>query len=412
MGNDFKRWQVENAQAALSNRRVVAVSGARQTGKTTITGQIVQSGNFRSLDNAAQLQAAMDDPNEFVKNPEANKTMVIDEIQKVPALMSEIKLAVDKNKRPGQYLITGSANIQTIAKINDSLAGRIKHIRLRPLTVGETLEKKPLFLKRAFAGKFPAQIQGFNKETIIDLAIRGGYPEVLRIKRKNARREWYRDYLDSLIKKDLYDAENIRQHDVVRNLVSILAAWSGKYMDKSAIAGSLGVSRATFDVYCNALELLFIVERVMPWVKTDYELAGKKAKIYMTDTGLMASQLNWKREDLALNPDRSGKLVETFIFQELAAQIDLSSEYALYQYRDTKKREIDFLVEKTGEGLIGIEAKSSSRVSRDDFAPQVWFRENIVKGKMPYKGYVLYSGEDTLSFGNGMWAVPIAALWE
>ena len=407
----YKRWQVENTQKALKNRRVVAISGARQTGKTTITGQIVPDGTFRSLDNSALLRAAKNDPNEFIKNPAGKTTMVIDEIQKAPALMSEIKLHVDNDMRHGQYLLTGSANIQTMAGIDDSLAGRIKHIRLRPLTIGEIMDKKPAFLQQAFAGKFPIQIKGYNKDVIFDLALRGGYPEVLRIKNPKERREWHRDYINSLIQKDLHDIENVRRIGAVRDLVKILAAWSGKYMDKSKISGSLEVSRPTLDIYFNLLESLFIFDRVMPWIKTDYELAGKKAKIYMADTGLMASILNWKREDLALNPDRSGKLIETFVFQELAAQIDLDSDNSLYQYRDAKKCEIDFLVEKEGEGIVGIEVKASSSVSREDFAPQIWFKKNIVKGKMSYKGFVLYSGEDTLSFGGGMWAVPIAALW-
>ena len=412
MGKEYKRWQVENAQKALKNRRVVSISGARQTGKTTITKQIIKNGIFRTLDNTALLRAARKDPNEFVKIQSGKMTMVIDEIQKNPALLSEIKLAVDKNNRPGQYLITGSANIQTIARIDDSLAGRIKHIRLRPLSTGEILEKKPLFLKRAFSGKFPIQINGFNKNAVFDLAFRGGYPEVLRIKDKKERRKWHRDYLDSLIKKDLNDVEKIRRLDTVRDLVKILAAWSGKYMEKNKITSTLEVSRPTFDIYSNALESLFIFERVLPWVKTDYELAGKRAKIYMTDTGLMSSLLNWKREDIVLSPDKSGKLIETFVFQELSAQIDLDSDYSLYQYRDAKKREIDFLVEKEDEGLIGIEVKASSSVSTEDFASLLWFKNNLVKNKMPYKGFILYTGEDTLSFKDGMWAVPIAALWD
>jgi len=412
LGKEYKRWQVENAQKALKNRRVVSISGARQTGKTTITKQIIKNGIFRTLDNTALLRAARKDPNEFVKIQSGKMTMVIDEIQKNPALLSEIKLAVDKNNRPGQYLITGSANIQTIARIDDSLAGRIKHIRLRPLSTGEILEKKPLFLKRAFSGKFPIQINGFNKNAVFDLAFRGGYPEVLRIKDKKERRKWHRDYLDSLIKKDLNDVEKIRRLDTVRDLVKILAAWSGKYMEKNKITSTLEVSRPTFDIYSNALESLFIFERVLPWVKTDYELAGKRAKIYMTDTGLMSSLLNWKREDIVLSPDKSGKLIETFVFQELSAQIDLDSDYSLYQYRDAKKREIDFLVEKEDEGLIGIEVKASSSVSTEDFASLLWFKNNLVKNKMPYKGFILYTGEDTLSFKDGMWAVPIAALWD
>ncbi|MCL2761919.1 MAG: ATP-binding protein [Treponema sp.] len=407
----YTRWQAESAQKALKNRRVVAISGARQTGKTTLTRQvIVHNGTFRSLDSAALLQAASDDPNEFVKNSSSG-TMVIDEIQKVPELMSEIKLAVDKDNRPGQYLITGSANLQTIAHINDSLAGRIKHIRLRPLAVGEILGKKPTFLQRVFAGTFPVQIKGYDKDAIFDLAFCGGYPEALRINNPKERKEWHRDYVDSLIKKDLNDLEKIRRLDTVRDLVKILAGWSGKYMDKSQISAALEVSRPTLEAYSNALEALFIFERVVPWLKTDYDLAGKRSKIYITDTGLMASLLGWKREDVVLNADRSGKLMETFVFQELAAQIDLDSDYSLYQYRDAKKREIDFIVEKEGEGVAGFEVKASRSVSKEDFAPQIWFRDNIIKDKMPYKGIVLYSGEDILSFGDGMIAVPIAAFW-
>ena len=412
MVQEYKRWQVESTQKALKNRRVVAISGARQTGKTTLTMQVAGGhGVFRSLDNSALLRAANDDPNEFVKNS-ARGTMVIDEIQKAPQLIPEIKLAVDKNNRPGQYLITGSANLQTFAKIDDSLAGRIKHIRLRPLAIGEILGKKPRFLQRLFSGEIPVQIKGYDKDAIFDMAFCGGYPEALGIANPKERKEWHRDYLDSLIKKDLNDIENIRRLDAVRDLVKILAGWSGKYMDKSKITASLEVSRPTLDIYSNALESLFIFERVIPWIKTDYELIGKKSKIYMTDTGLMTSLLNWKREDVMLNPDASGKLMETFVFQELAAHIDLDSDYSLYQYRDAKKREIDFIVEKENEGLAGIEVKAGRNVSKSDFTPQIWFRDNIVKNKMPYRGTVLYSGEDTLSFGGGMYAIPIAALWE
>ncbi|MCL2411736.1 MAG: ATP-binding protein [Treponema sp.] len=410
MSNGYQRWQVENTLKALKNRRVVAISGARQIGKTTLAKQVIcDDSAFRSLDDTALFRAACNDPNEFVKNP-ASATLVIDEIQKVPHLMSEIKLAVDKDNRPGQYLITGSTNLQTISTIDDSLAGRIKHIRLRPLTVGEILGEKPTFLQRLFAGDFPMQIKGYDKDTIFDLSFRGGYPEVLRISEQKERKEWHRDYVDSMIKKDLNDIDNIRRYDVVKDLVKILAGWSSKFMDKSKITTLLEVSRPTLDAYSNALESLFIFERVMPWIKTDYELVGKKSKIYMTDTGLMTSLLNWKREDVKLNPDRSGKLMETFVFQELAAQIDLDSDYSLYQYRDIKKREIDFIVEKEDEGLAGIEVKAGRNLSKKDFASQLWFRENIAKNR-PYRGVILYSGEDTVSFGNGMLAVPIAALW-
>jgi predicted AAA+ superfamily ATPase len=410
MAKEYRRWQIERTRRSLKNRRVVAISGARQTGKTTLTKQVMKGkGNYRSLDKAVYLKAAQDDPEEFVKN--AKGTLVIDEVQLVPVLMNEIKLSVDNDNRCGQYLLTGSANIQTIATISDSLAGRIKHIRLRPLTMGEILGRKPKFLECAFAGDFPTQIKGYDKDTILDLAFRGGYPEVLRLKDVNERREWHNEYIDNIIRKDLNDIENIRRYDVVQDLIKILFGWSSNYIDKTKIGSKLEISKPTFDAYFNALVALFIFERVPPWIRTDYELIKKKSKLFATDTGLMTTLLEWKREDLSLNPDKAGKLMETFVFQELAAQIDLDMDYSLHQYRDKQKREIDFLVKKAGESLIGIEVKASRMVSGDDFKSLIWFRNNVVKGSMPFKSYVLYTGDSNLSFGDGRRAIPIAALW-
>jgi predicted AAA+ superfamily ATPase len=411
MEKEYKRWQTERTQRALKNWRVVTISGARQTGKTTMTKQVIgDKGVYRSLDNDTFMNLAQSDPAEFIKNSKG--TMVIDEVQTVPKLMKEIKMAVDQDNRRGQYLLTGSANIQTISTVNDSLAGRIKHIRLRPLTVGEILERKPTFLERTFSGEFPSQIRGYDKDTIFDLAMRGGYPEVLTYTSRNEYREWHWEYVNNLIKKDLNDIESVRRLDVIQDLVMILAAWSGQYIDKAKIGSRLEIAKQTLDVYLNALNALFLYERVPAWLRTDYELIKKKTKIFMTDSGLMASLLNWKREEILLDPDKAGKLLETFIFHELSSQIDLDFDYSLYQYRDKQKREIDFLIEKTGSGLIGIEVKSSRSVYKTDFNSQIWFKENILKNKVPFKGYVLYTGEDTLSFGNGLKAVPIATLWD
>ena len=126
----------------------------------------------------------------------------------------------------------------------------------------------------------------------------------------------------------------------------------------------------------------------------------------------MASILNWKKDDILLEPDRSGKLMETFVFQELAAQIDLEKyNYSLYQYRDHKRHEIDMIIEREDRSLLGIEVKAGHKVSSDDFAPQRWFVNNIIKQQKNYVGIVLYSGEDVLRFDDNMFAVPIPALW-
>ena len=120
--------------------------------------------------------------------------------------------------------------------------------------------------------------------------------------------------------------------------------------------------------------------------------------------------MNWRTKDIELDPDKSGKIVETFVFTELAAQIDLSGDYSLYQYRDIDKREIDFIVEDADGNLAGIEVKAGSGVGKNDFKHLVWFREHLAKGRR-FVGIVLYAGSETLSFGNGMLAVPISVLW-
>ena len=407
---DYPRWRLDSVKNALKVRRIVIISGARQTGKTTIAKEALDKNSvFMPLDQNNVLDAALDDPAGFVKNESG--TMIIDEIQKAPKLIPEIKYAVDNDKRPGQYLLTGSANIKSLPSVTESLAGRVKNIRLRPLTQGEMLRRPPGFLGRAFAGKFPKQISGYDKSAIFDMAFRGGYPEAAALSTQSERKSWCADYMDVLMSRDLIDIANIKRYDALRRLIEILSAWSGKFMNLPTICSALGLSRPTAESYINALEALYLFERVPPWVKTDYDRVGRSPKMYSTDTGFMTSVLGWNKSDVMLDTDRAGKLMETFVFQELAAQVDLDDAYSLYQYRDRIGREIDFIIERDDGAVLGVEVKAGHSVSKADFAPQIWFKENMMKNKQNYVGMILYSGEHVLSFGGGMLAVPIAALW-
>jgi len=410
MKNEYKRWQTTSVKEALKIRRVVVISGARQTGKTTLSRQVIsETGDYRSLDDTDMLDYALSDPKGFIMHK--TDTMVIDEIQKAPKLIPEIKQVVDKNNRPGQYLLTGSANILTLPTIGDSLAGRVKYMRLRPLTVGEILKKKPVFLDRAFNRDFPNKINGYDKEHIIDIAFRGGYPEATKINNYQHRRNWHIDYIKTILLRDLKDIANIRRQDDLQSLTEILASWSAKFMEQTQITAALSINKITLDSYINTLISMFMFEKVSPWLKTDYERIGKRSKFYATDTGIMTSILGWNPKEVIMNNDRSGKLIETFIFQELAALIDMDNKYRLYQYRDRQDREIDFLVEREDGELLGIEVKAGHNVSKDDFKTQKWFEENIIKSKQRYTRLILYSGDRTIQFEENMLAVPTAALW-
>ncbi len=408
----YQRWQKQAIEKQIKNRRVLLLSGARQCGKTTLAKELVSKNTiYRTLDDLATRRFAENDPHGFVQH-DKNSMLMIDEIQRAPELLSAIKLVVDEDTRPGQYLLTGSANIQSLPSVQESLAGRIAKIRLRPLTQGEIVGVQPTFLDRAFSGKFETNtLSTIDRKTLLSFALRGGFPEAVKLP-PDAREQWQLDYMDALLEHDLRDIAKITQHHAMQELVHTLSAWSGKFMDISGIGSGLSIRRSTVDSYINALETLYIVERVYPWTRTDYERVGKQAKIYMTDSGTMSAMLRYRFDQIELDGDRSGKLVETFLFNELAALIDTSNgKYRLYHYRDREKREIDFLIERDDEALLGIEIKTGSAIGDADFKHLKWFRDHIAKGKS-FIGIVLYSGREAGSMGKGLYAVPVGALWK
>ncbi|MDR1997309.1 MAG: ATP-binding protein [Candidatus Margulisbacteria bacterium] len=401
-----KRWLENKVIESLKTMRVTMLTGSRQCGKTTLADYMSASGfEYRTLDEFPVLKSAHADPQEFIKH--AGRTLVIDEIQRAPELIVAIKRAVDKDTRCGQYLITGSADIAALPTVQESLAGRVEKVRLRPFAYGEILGNEPRFLKRLQRKEFCAN-KFFDKKRSLEIAFNGGFPEPLA-KSPAARRKWHRNYVDVLLEKDLRYVANIKRQDILRQLFAVVCEFSARYMDKAHIRSGLAVSRQTLDEYLNVLEKIYLLDRLRPWLKTGYDRVGKQDKIFVTDTGLMSAVLDWKLKGLEFDGDKSGKLLETFVYNQLAAQVDLVTDAALYHYRDNRQREIDFIIEHRGR-LTGIEVKASSSVSAGDFKHLRWFRDNI--GGAKFYGLVLYTGEQTLPFGRNLRAVPLNNLWE
>ncbi len=393
----------------MTSRRILLLSGPRQCGKTTLARSLQSDDvDYLTLDDSTLEEAAKNDPQGFVKR--RTRMLIIDEIQRVPALLSAIKKVVDEDNTTGQYLLTGSANIQSLPNVKESLAGRVSKIRLRPLSHGEQRREAPLFLERAFSEKFDVSHEAHDRDSVLEMALTGGFPEALRLG-ASERKAWHMDYIEALLERDLKDIAKIQRKEAMRELVQVLAAWSSKFMDISAIGTGLSIRRPTIESYLNALEALYLVERVHPWTKTDYGRVGKQAKLFITDCGLMASLLGWRMDQVRLDSDRSGKLIETFSFNELASLVDTNSSlYQLYHYRDREKREIDFIIERDDGAILCVEIKAGSSVAKSDFKHISWFRENLA-GNHYLIGVILYSGERALSFGNNLWAVPFSSLW-
>ena len=402
------RWMKFRVEKALKVRRIVNLAGVRQSGKTTLTRQLLDiEAVFRTLDNPQQLRSALEDPAGFIKSDAA--TLVIDELQKAPILLPMIKMAVDLNPRPGRFLLTGSANVTDLPAVAESLAGRVSTLQLRTLAVGEVRLRPPLFLRNAFDRTFPEHGANDDRADILRLAFQGGYPET-RMLDEPDRLDWMHDYLEAILSRDLFHLANIRRHDALRQLVDILASWSAKYLNLAEIGAAIGVARQTLDSYVGALEKLYLFEQIPCWITTDYERVGRRSKWFCTDSGLLSAILRWRFDDILDDSDRSGKLMETFVFHELAALADLE-HFNLFHYRDRARHEVDFIVENDHGDLLGIEVKTGSQVRKDDFKHLYWFRDNIA-AKRKFTGIVLYTGPHTASFADDMKAVPASALWQ
>lgn len=402
----IKRWMEEPLLSLMEARRGVNLTGARQVGKTTLANTIdFQSVRRYTLDEKAVREAAMRDPAGFVKHA-GGETLVIDEVQKVPDLLDAIKIILDNDNAKGQYLLTGSSNMRFAKAVRDSLAGRLGRLRLRPLALGEINGNAPSFLKDAFARTFKSEYPDMDKRDIIHAGFSGGYPEVLDFSSR-LRRDWFMTYLDDILQKDVRDVTEIRKVSVLREVAVWLLAHSSQFFTIDELATKTGISKPTAETYIEVLCALYLFDKIPAWAKSDYELVGKRPKWVAADSGLVANILGWQEEEVYLDARRSGKFVETWVYQQLASLADAMGECEISHYRDGKKREIDFIVENGKGELLGIEVKAGI-VSPGDFNHLKWFAGNLAHA--PFTGIVLYSGKNALSFGEGLFAVPLSAL--
>ena len=404
----INRWLLDEVVESLRYRRVVHITGARQTGKTTLASATpIKNARRYTLDNDNLKDAASDDPIEFTARKQG-ETLVIDEVQKVPELLNAIKIHVDESTERGQYLLTGSSSLDFMHKSADSLAGRMHTIRLRSLTLGEINGNPPTFLDGAFKREFKDGFKKEGKRAIIHRAFVGGYPETIDFP-DHIRREWHEDYVRTLIARDVKNVAQIRKLDLLADILRWLLARSSKLWTLEELCAATQISKDTAKSYVSALKALYIVDQVPAWNKTDYDRIGKMPKYFATDTGLIASCLGWNEEETFLNGDLSGKLIESWVYHEISALADCSrNRYSISHYRDKDKHEIDFIVTDDQGDLLGIEVKAGGRVTKDDFKNLYWFANNLAK--KPFVGIVLYSGDDVIRVSEGFFAVPLAQL--
>jgi len=404
----YDRFAKDRIQEALQDTRVVLISGPRQSGKTTLATQIAGDGRpFFTLDDATVLAAAGDDPVGFLRGLER---AVIDEIQRAPNLLLSIKTEVDKDKSPGRFLLTGSANLMTIPTVADSLAGRMEVVKLLPLSRSEIEGVKSTFIDNAFAGRPPKAEIPIVGDDLLEIVLAGGYPEALDRKRWNRRQDWYHGYVDAIVQRDVRDIAQIEQLAMMPKLLAMLAEHSGQLVNYSGIGAAIDLNHVTTQKYLRVFESLFIVQTLQPWFTNKLKRLTKSPKLHFLDAGLLAALRGISPEVLRRDKTSFGAVLETFVFSELQKIATWSEQRCSFShFRDKDKNEVDIVIENRRGEIVGIEVKSSATVSSADFSGMRKLAEAC--GDRFAQGLVLYDHDQTVPFGERMFAAPLSSLW-
>ena len=395
--------------AAIADTPVVLLNGARQTGKSTLARGFAQARSipYITLDDATQLAAASSDAQGFLAG--LGDRAVIDEVQKAPGLFPAIKMSVDRNRRPGRYLLTGSANVLLLPQISESLAGRMELITLLPLSQGELHGQRERFLDGVFAESLPA-LQPGDAIDLKGAVLAGAYPEVIQRPAGKRRDAWFAAYITALLQRDVRDLANIEGLTDMPRLLSLLAARVGSLLNMSELSRSSGIPGSTLKRYLSLLQATFLFQPLPAWSSNLGKRLIKSPKIHLIDSGLTAHLAGITRQSLDRDPVFFGHLFENFVVNELRKQTGWSdSRVNLHHYRTTTGREVDILLEDAAGRLVGLEVKVSATVVRKDFSGFEALSEDT--GKQFVRGIVLYTGEQPVAFEENYMALPVSAMW-
>jgi len=399
-------------EQALADTPVVLVHGPRQAGKSTLAQRLIDEGysaRYVTLDDAIALAAAREDPAGFLTAFDG--PIALDEIQRAPELMLAIKAAVDRDRRPGRFLLTGSTNVLLLPQLADSLAGRMEVVTLLPLSQGEIDGRRERFIDRCFDRDWALPGEGKeDRRQIMQRALRGGYPEPVTRSNESRRTAWFGAYVTAILQRDIRDLADIADLSAVPRLLTLLAARSASLLNYSELSRSLGLPLTTLKRYVALLENTFLVHVIPAWTGGLGRRMVKSPKMSLLDTGLMAHVLGLEVARFDRDPTLAGPVFETLVAAEIRKQIGWSSvRPALSHFRSSTGAEVDLVLEDRAGLLIGIEVKARATVNGSDFRGLRSLAE--VTGDRFLRGIVLHTGREAVAFGERLWALPMSALW-
>ena len=407
----YPRFARARLEEALTDTPVVLVHGPCQCGKTTLARLVGDAAGYGyiTFDDDVQLAAARFDPIGFVAGlPEK---VILDEVQRAPDLFLALKAAVDSRRTPGRFILTGSTNVLLVPALADSLAGRMEILRLHPLAQCEIGGVQPSFLDRLFEARFPIRSYERLGNELIERVIAGGYPGALARASEPRRSAWYRDYVETLVQRDVRDLTRVSSLDTLPRLLQLAASQTARLVNMTEMSGPFQLSRPTIRDYVTLLERIFLLEHLPPWHSNRLSRLVRTPKLHSGDTGVAAALLGLDSAALAKDRTLFGQLLETFVFLELRRQASWrATPIAFYHFRDRDGAEVDMVLERSINELAGVEVKAAATVGEADFRGLRKLQTDA--GERFAAGIVLYDGFHSVGFGPRLFAIPIRTLWE
>ena len=394
---------------AMADTPVVMVCGPRQAGKTTLVREIAARAGLKylTLDSQLALLAAREDPVGTIRGLDR---AAIDEVQRAPQLLLAIKKSVDEDRRPGRFLLTGSANVMTSPAVADSLAGRLEVATLLPLAQREIRGGGANWIERAFGDAIPVVGAPVVGDALVDAVLRGGFPEAVARETARRRTAWARQYVDAMVSRDVRDLASIEKLDHLPRFVRALGHVAGQVCNYTGIAAQLGLDHKTAAKYVGVFEQMYLLRRVEAWAGNRLNRVVKAPKLQFIDSGLLSALLELTPDLVRRERERFGSVLETFVFGELLKHTTTADDYyRLLYYRDHDQFEVDVIVENAAGELIGVEVKAAATVGERDLRGLK--RLASVAGERFRMGVVLYDGTETLPLGRRLWAAPLSTLW-
>lgn len=402
-------------KASQEDTPVTMVVGARQTGKSTLVTSFAENdptggGLYMSFDDPNLVSSVRADPIGFVS--ELSGTAILDEVQRVPEVFLPIKAEVDRDRTPGRFLLTGSANPLFIPDVAEALAGRIEVLTLWPFSAAELEGNEEFRLARRLldADAQRPMPEPVDRDSLVSRILAGGFPEAVERSNPERRSRWFASYLTTILERDVRSVADIARLEQLPGMLSAIASRTRGSLNKSNIGQHLGIPGSSVDRYLTLLERVFLVRRLAAWHTRIGPRLVKAPKLLVCDSGLLCHLLQWEGERLRSDSIALGLALECFVGMELAkaAAVDPQPPQLMH-YRTSKGAEIDFILEASDGRLAAVEVKASSGVDEKDFRQMARLRDAL--GSRFVRGVVLYAGEKPLPFGEKLDAWPVSALW-